>query len=196
MSSAQGERRVAIIPWFPLGLRIGVISDTHLATPGVTLGAEIASVFAGVDLIIHTGDVYQTFVLDELEWIAPVLCARGNGDTDPAFDADPRVAVTHLVEAEGRRVGAVHALVYPETHWRSLEASMEFRFGGRVDAIVFGDSHSALVERHNGVLLVNPGSPTLPDQLIGVPGSVAILDVCPDRVDARLVWLTTAFREL
>ena len=61
---------------------IGLISDTH----GL-LRPEIARVFAGVDRILHAGDVGKSAVLDGLEKIAPVAAVFGNVDDphDPAL---------------------------------------------------------------------------------------------------------------
>ncbi|MBI3967499.1 MAG: hypothetical protein HY329_17830, partial [Chloroflexi bacterium] len=46
-----------------------------------------------------------------------------------------------------------------------------------------------LVDRHKGVLLVNPGSPTLPRGLTGLPGTIAILDLDVGQATARLIQL-------
>jgi len=76
------------------GVRVALISDTHL--PALIrqldgLGPEIATVLAGVDLILHAGDVTAPSVLDWLEQFAPVLVARGNNDD---FD-HPRIEPGH-----------------------------------------------------------------------------------------------------
>ena len=70
---------------------IGLISDTHgLFRP------EIARAFAGVDRILHAGDVGSHAVLEALAKIAPVEAVFGNVDDphDPALaratDADPQ----------------------------------------------------------------------------------------------------------
>ena len=44
---------------------VGLVSDTHLLS-GSELPAEIDSILAGVDLILHAGDIYGTSVLDRL----------------------------------------------------------------------------------------------------------------------------------
>ena len=65
----------------PLPARIRLISDTH----GL-LRPEIAGLFAGVDLIVHAGDVGGGAVLDALASMAPVEAVYGNVDDphDPA----------------------------------------------------------------------------------------------------------------
>ena len=61
-------------------MRIGLISDTHIPEAGKEIWPEIRSAFAGVDLILHGGDITVGRVLDDLETIAPVLAAQGNHD--------------------------------------------------------------------------------------------------------------------
>jgi predicted phosphodiesterase len=53
---------------------------------------------------------------------------------------------------------------------------MEEVFGKAVDIVIFGHSCRVTVEEHDGVLLVNPGSPTLRNQLRMI-GNVAILEL-------------------
>ena len=56
-------------------IRIGVISDTH-----GYLDPLVLSVFAGVDHIIHAGDVMDPATLAALEGIAAVTAVAGNMD--------------------------------------------------------------------------------------------------------------------
>ena len=57
-------------------MKIGVVSDTH----GL-LRPEVTPALAGVERILHLGDVGKASILDELEKIAPVTAIRGNVDT-------------------------------------------------------------------------------------------------------------------
>src|SRR5437773_10618865 len=56
--------------------RIGVISDTH----GV-LRPEAERCLAGVDHIVHAGDIGCSEIIDALRSIAPVTAIRGNVDS-------------------------------------------------------------------------------------------------------------------
>ena len=56
-------------------MRLGVIADTH----GL-LRPEVFEVFAGVDHILHAGDIGPLDILTELEAIAPVTAVFGNTD--------------------------------------------------------------------------------------------------------------------
>jgi putative phosphoesterase len=165
-------------------MRIGLISDTHIPEACEHLPEKVFEVFANIDLVMHAGDVYVNRVLDELSKIAPVIAALGNGDEgldghrhslDPG---DERVREAHLIEISGLRIGLVHAIPTPdETSDEVFLRAMDRQFGGPVDVIVQGHSHIEGVMRFGNTLVINPGSATLPRNLIGVPGTVAILEI-------------------
>ena len=56
-------------------VKLGVISDTH-----GTLPAAVHDALAGVNHILHAGDVGPGDVITELETIAPVSAVLGNTD--------------------------------------------------------------------------------------------------------------------
>jgi putative phosphoesterase len=171
-----------------IAMRIGLISDTHIPEACEHLPAEVFDAFRGIDLVMHAGDVYVNRVLDELAEIAPVIAALGNGDEGLdghrfRLDPDERVREAHLVEIEGLRIGLVHAIPTPdETSEETFRRAMDRQFGGPVDVVVQGHSHVEGVVRYGATLVVNPGSATLPRNLVGVPGTVAILEVAGGRV--------------
>lgn len=167
-------------------MKLGLISDTHIARSDEDFPKDILSIFKDVELILHAGDIYVTSVLDKLEKIAPVKAAKGNGDL--WIEPDPRIKDKYLLTLSGFRLGLTHGIDYPETPWMSLEQTMASEFGQPVDILVFGDTHVALIERFKNVLLINPGSPTLPRN-IRRPGTVAILDISNGAVQARLIQL-------
>lgn len=164
-------------------MRIGLISDTHIPEACEHLPRRVFEVFRGVDLVMHAGDVYVNRVLDELGEIAPVIAALGNGDEGLdghkfKLAPDERVSTAHLIEVGGVRIGLVHALPTPdETSEQVFVNAMRTHFGGSVDVLVIGHSHLEGVVRFGPTLVVNPGSATLPRNLVGVPGTVGILEV-------------------
>ena len=170
-------------------MRLGIISDTHISKEGEKLPPQIREVFAGVDLILHGGDIYILSVLDELEVIAPVIAVRGNGDI--RLPADHRLKDNLVLNLQGIRLGLTHGIDYPEPSWRTLEAAMQYEFQGEVDILVFGDSHVDLLEIYKGVFLINPGSPTFPRQIEEL-GSVALLEINSNgEAKAQIVSLVT-----
>lgn len=180
-------------------MRLGLISDTHVPSVGPEPPAQIARAFAGVDLILHAGDILNAACLDWLERIAPVVAVELGPS---ALLSDPRVAEKRVVAVDGYAIGLLHDFMIPGTGWepipgaiaarfppeRSLPAALEGLFGRRVDIVVFGHTHRSLVEEHQGVLFVNPGSPTLPNQLRRL-GTVGILELTPAGREATIVNL-------
>lgn len=169
-------------------MRIGLLADTHIPQEVPELPPQVKEVFRGVDLILHGGDIYALSVLDDLEEIAPVLAARGNGDVK--LPDDPRLKLGHRITVCGLTLGLAHAVEYPELEWYPLEKSMQRYFGGGVDIVVYGDSHVPVAEECKGVVVVNPGSPSLPWGLRKL-GTVGLLCVEDGLVEARIIDLAT-----
>jgi putative phosphoesterase len=120
-----------------------LISDTHgLVRP------DVHTALAGVELILHAGDVGDDAILDELETIAPVLAVYGNTDAPnrrrlaPAIDRTFDGVTVHV--SHGHEVGS-------PTPARLLE-----RYAA--DVIVYGHTHRQLVSRVGDRLVVNPGA--------------------------------------
>ena len=167
-------------------MRIGLISDTHL--PQLLhsmdeLGPETGEALAGVELILHGGDITVPAVLDWCEQFAPVLAVRGNNDI---FD-DPRLAEYQFLDVEGFRIGLAHEL-RPESRpiGEILAASLA---GEWVDVLIGGDTHVERLEYRDDVLLINPGSPSLPHHLSTRLGAMGVLTVTPNRLEAEIVAL-------
>jgi putative phosphoesterase len=123
---------------------VGVIADTH----GL-LRPEVAAVFAGVDLIIHAGDVGARAVLDGLAAIARVEAVYGNVD-DPH---DPALARERTVTAGGLTIHVSHG----HELGRPTAALALARYDA--DVVVFGHTHrSCVVRADDGRLGFNPGA--------------------------------------
>jgi uncharacterized protein len=177
-------------------MRIGLIADTHIPEACDRLPDSVLEAFRGVDLVMHAGDVYVNSVVDQLAAIAPVLVAIGNGDEGSEYhrhrlDPDDRIRETHLLEVEGLRVGLAHELPTPdETPGPAFANAMARHFGGPVDILVQGHSHVEGTKRFGNTLVVNPGSATLPHNLLDRPGTVAILEIlCGGRFGVEIIDL-------
>jgi putative phosphoesterase len=121
-------------------MRIGVISDTH----GL-LRPEVAPALAGVERILHLGDVGKISILRELEKIAPVTAIRGNVDGESLCSELPE---TEVVEVERRYVYMLH-----DINTLHLDPA-----AGRFAAVLFGHTHKPTFYKKKGVLYFNPGS--------------------------------------
>jgi putative phosphoesterase len=104
------------------------------------------------DLILHAGDVVGAAVLRELEAHAPVEAVFGNMDEPALREVLPE---RRVVEIERVRIGMVHI---PGS--RAGREERLLRWFPGCDAVVYGHTHVPQVERHRGVWVLNPGSPT------------------------------------
>ncbi len=181
---------------------VGLISDTHSAGSGRDLPDAVMQALAGTDLILHCGDLECIGVLDYLGTLAPVLAVRGY--EDPTEAGDRLAASTRVVQVEGISIGMVHdiqwptpristspdgtGLVFPNVGAAELTVR---KFGQPVDVVLFGDTHEELVCWYDGVLFVNPGSPTYPGRKhkFGSLGTVGRIRVEGRAVEVELVQL-------
>ncbi len=121
-------------------LTVGVISDTH----GV-LRPEAAAALAGVDRILHAGDVGTLAVLDALRAIAPTTAVRGNVDHGGWATALP---LTDVV-----RLGTLDVYMLHDLDALDLDP-----VAAGFAAVITGHSHQPKAEWTRGVLYLNPGS--------------------------------------
>lgn len=161
------------------GRRFGLTADTHddlVDWPKVMAGLTAA--WGEVDGILHCGDVTTAGALAALGEVAPVYATRSSGDPPPSpqtLSDGPRVLL--LGEA---RIGLTFEL--PEAD-RTPQALARL-FDGPVAACIFGGTHAASLEDLGGVLLVNPGSPSL-----AKTRTCAVLTVENGRPHAEIVEL-------
>jgi putative phosphoesterase len=177
-------------------VRIGLISDTHIPEARKTLWPQVFTAFDGVDMIMHAGDIHELYVLDALEEVAPVVAARGNGEDGgggrPVQPDDPRVKYAWLLELGGLWVGLTHYVPVPERPPQfTLARWVERYFPERTpDVIVSGDTHREIIAEVQGVLCVNPGSPTYPHNYDTQYGTLGFLDIV-DGEARPSVWQIT-----
>ena len=152
---------------------IGLISDTH----GM-LRPDVFTALAGVQLILHAGDVGGDDVLDELQAIAPVHAVLGN--TDPP--GHPRLQQRIDREVDGISVHVSHGHEVGSPTPAKLLAVYDAR------VIVYGHTHRGLIERHGDRLVVNPGAAGA--RRFDLLPSVALLRIGDGAVDAELVSLS------
>lgn len=139
-------------------IRIGVISDTHYI-PSRTHNFPfeiIRKKFAGVDLIIHAGDIASMEMLERLRETAPVEAVCGNMDPEEVSKHIPKKKV---ITFYGMNIGIVHGYGPAEGFPGKLHGFFE---GEKLSAIVFGHTHTAFNRSAGGILYFNPGSPVKP----------------------------------
>ena len=137
---------------------IGIVSDTH-----GTLHPRVLDVLrdAGVERILHAGDVGDYSVLSAMAAVAPVVAVRGNVDrSGPVADLPLEVRLDIGGAAgEGVNPGASQ-----------------------------GREPMSLVESAGGVLFVNPGAAGA-SRRFGRPQTLAILRVTDGQAEADIIEL-------
>lgn len=141
-------------------MRIGIISDTH----GL-LRPEACARLAGVDHILHAGDIGREEVIAGLRRIAPVTAIRGNVDTGPWARRYPDTTRLNL---GGKAFYLLHNL-----HELDLNPA-----AAGIDVVVSGHSHRPKIETVGGVLTLNPGSAG--PRRFTLPIAVALLELDGD----------------
>jgi putative phosphoesterase len=159
-------------------LKIGVISDTH----GL-LRPEVAPALAGVERILHLGDVGKFSILSELEKIAPVTAIRGNIDREGPCSELPETEVALIEDSNG----AAHYLyMLHDLHTLHLDPA-----AGKFAAVLSGHTHVPNFYTRKGVLYLNPGS--CGPRRFQLPITIGLLIVGDNGdFEAKIIPLTSA----
>ena len=135
-------------------IRIGVISDTH-----GYLDEQVLAEFAGVQHIVHAGDIMDAATLEALATIAPVTAVAGNMD-DGRLSKLPREV---CVDVEGVRLVVGHKR--QRLQKRMALGKVDCLAAGETpDLVVFGHDHLPAAQWVDGVLYLNPGSASAPHE--------------------------------
>ncbi len=171
-------------------MRLGVISDTH-----AYFDPRLPELLAGVDAVLHAGDVGSREVLDDLGAIAKVYAVRGNIDSaslrlKPSIKrkfADVQVAVQHQLPipqaeleawADGEMLGKLH----PERRDAFLAG-----FDPETRVVIFGHSHQPCLVKLGNKLFFNPGSAG--QQRFSLPRCFGVLEIFPRGVRGEVLSL-------
>jgi putative phosphoesterase len=149
---------------------IGLISDTH----GL-VRAGVHTALAGVQLILHAGDVGGHDILDELRLIAPVKAVHGNVDPDD----DPMLPPAVTLEIGGLMIHMSHGNELGTPTPQKLFSVYA------ADVIIYGHTHRSLVQRNGARLTVNPGAAG--PKRFDLRPSVAVLTIVEGEAEVELV---------
>lgn len=144
---------------------VGLISDTHYPLRCEQLPPAIFEIFAGVDLLLHAGDVGELAVLDQLSQIAPVIAVHGN---DEASIAEEVLPYQQIIALHGRRILLWHSH-YPDRQEEmasrvddamvpKLQRTVDRAKQAGATIAIFGHWHIPLIYEQDGVTVVNPGA--------------------------------------
>jgi putative phosphoesterase len=123
-------------------MKLGLISDTH-----GYLDPRVEKIFAGVDHILHAGDIGPDIIIAQLEAIAPVTAVLGNNDCSPCFP------LTQIVVL-GEMKFLVHHIIAPHALRDDLKERVARE---QPHVVVFGHTHKPFNEVIGGIHYLNPG---------------------------------------
>ena len=171
-------------------MKIGVVSDTH-----GYFDPKLRELLAGVEAILHAGDVDSQNILDELEEIAPVHAVRGNVD-----GAELGLPLTRTTLLEGVQIQMQHKLPAPQSEveaWakgflsRKTHAGRRDEFLNNFDrgtrVVIFGHSHEPCLISLSHILFFNPGSAG--KKRFSLPRCCGLLEISSKGIEARIVSL-------
>ncbi|MDQ1331396.1 MAG: uncharacterized protein QG578_1664 [Thermodesulfobacteriota bacterium] len=150
-------------------LTAGIISDTHGALPLSAIKA-----LSCTDLIIHAGDIGKPAVLDNLQKIAPVFPVKGNMDRG---EWAVKIPYKELINKGGVLLYVLHD---------ASNLDLDPAASG-FSAVISGHTHRPLIEEHDGVLFINPGSAVQPRG--NYPPSIVLLTIKDKYLDPRFISL-------
>jgi hypothetical protein len=159
-------------------LTVGLLSDTHIPHRLKCMPDAVLDALAGVDLVLHAGDVDDPTALEPLRTLAPVHAVRGNFHIQDLSDGGAMLPAVVRLKLAGQRIVMTHGhrpgvlgfgLKGLDVITQHLGLTNNGMFNRRIarrlariypeaDIVIFGHTHRAHVERVGRALLVNPGA--------------------------------------
>ncbi|MBR3299645.1 MAG: metallophosphoesterase [Clostridia bacterium] len=162
-------------------IKLGVLSDTHGNSPAADAALKL---IGPVDGYLHLGDVVTD--ADRIASVTgkPVYSVRGNCDSilGPAAERPTELAV----EFEGVKLLLVHG------HKHGIDAYSTFTARERAielgcSALVYGHTHIPQLVQRDGIIVLNPGSPSIPRG--GYKPSCAVIEIENGKLRGRILTL-------
>jgi uncharacterized protein len=171
-------------------MRIGVVSDTH-----GYFDSRLQQVLAGVELILHAGEVGSEGILDQLAAIAPVRAVRGNVDP-PDLNLPPAlrlacsgvlIEMLHVLPAPQSELEEWARLISPGGKVPTRRGAFSKSFDESTRVVVFGHSHKPCLVALGQRLFFNPGSAGR--RRFSLPRCCGLLELVPRRIRASIELL-------
>ncbi len=156
---------------------IGVISDTHIPERATKIPEAVFEIFKDVELILHAGDLVSMTVLHELENLAPTMCVQGNMDRMYGL----KFPKNEIINVDDVKIGIDHGEVYPRGDTQQLKY-IGLEMG--VDVLITGHTHVPFIKEIDKMILLNPGSPTVPRM---TDPSVMLVEVDENGLEAEII---------
>lgn len=146
-------------------MKIAVISDTHGVVENTI---NTLKTIEGLDLIIHLGDYSKDAFTIEKDMNIKTIKVKGNCDINDLETPDD-----FIFEAGTKKIFMTHGDLYRvkfgmnEIYYKAKELN--------ADVVLFGHNHTSTLIEYDGIVFLNPGSPTLPRA--GTAKSIGLLYV-------------------
>lgn len=171
-------------------MRIGVVSDTH-----GYFDPRLREVLAGVETILHAGDVDSPDILEELEQIAPVLAVRGNVDghelglplTRTLHFENVQVEILHILPAQPPELRAWSDITNAGKPFPKRRGILLKTFDPATRVVIFGHSHQPCLLTIAKKLFFNPGSAG--KKRFSLPRCCGLLEISANEIEGCLVSL-------
>jgi phosphoesterase, MJ0936 family len=130
---------------------VAVISDTHRMSKYINLAKELIK---DADILIHLGDNIEDVELLKQGFNGEVYAVAGNCDYSGKYPKE------NIIEINGKKIFFTHGDLYrvkssiDNIYYRGSELE--------VDIVLFGHTHQQLIEEEGSLILMNPGSVSLP----------------------------------
>lgn len=171
-------------------MKIGLVSDTH-----GYLDPRLPGLLAGVDYILHAGDVGSRAVIDSLETVAKVRAVRGNVDP-PAMNLPPSLKA----QFENLQIEMYHQLLIAQEELERWDDGSPLQklnpkrsapflenFDPATKVVIFGHSHRPCLLTVGHRLFINPGSSG--KKRFSLPRCYGVLEVFPRGVRGLIMGL-------
>lgn len=171
-------------------MKIGIVSDTH-----GYFDPQLRSIFAGVEAILHAGDVGSMEILDELRAIAPVHAIAGNVDA-PELGQPPSlrldfgdcgIEMLHILPVPQSEVEAWGGAVLRGGQASARSERFLRAFDPSTRVVIFGHSHQPCLVNLGDRLFFNPGSAG--KKRFSLPRTCGRLESTLDRIEATILSL-------
>lgn len=162
---------------------IGLISDTHIPSRCKNLPKKVIKTFkdSNVNLIIHSGDFEDLSITSVLEDIAPLTAVHGNMCH---LEVKRRFPSKDIIKVEDLTIGITHGSGGSSGYFERVFKTFNNE-KPQPNIIISGHTHKPDAIMLNGVLMINPGSPT--DKIFAFRNSIAILEIDGAKFNYRFV---------
>ncbi|XEC97222.1 metallophosphoesterase [Paenibacillus tarimensis] len=161
-------------------MRIIVVSDTHMHRMAKALPARLVKELQQADFIIHAGDWCDLSVADQLLKFAPVDGVAGNND---GVEIRRRFGLKKTITVSDKKIGIIHG---HGGRGSAEQHALESFKGEEPDCLIYGHSHVPVLKEKNGMIVLNPGSPT--DKRRQSLYSFAVVDIVDGDISAEHIF--------